>query len=91
VTEVGTAELRGSLRDWMDRVQAGDDIIVTERGRPVARITRIDAAPLIDRLTAAGVVSRPAASTRARLTKETLIRTKGSVSELIVGERDRHR
>lgn len=37
--EVGIRELRGNLSAFIDRVKEGEDVIVTERGRPVARIT----------------------------------------------------
>lgn len=33
---VGIRELKNRLSDYLDRVQAGERVIVTERGRPVA-------------------------------------------------------
>jgi prevent-host-death family protein len=35
---VGVREFRANLRAYLDRVEAGEDVVVTERGRPVARI-----------------------------------------------------
>jgi prevent-host-death family protein len=35
---VGVRELRENLSAYLDRVQAGEEVIVTERGRRVARI-----------------------------------------------------
>lgn len=36
---VGVRELRGNLAAWLDRAAAGEDIVITERGRPKARLS----------------------------------------------------
>jgi prevent-host-death family protein len=36
--KVGVRELRQNLSKYLDRVKAGDDLVVTERGRVVARL-----------------------------------------------------
>jgi prevent-host-death family protein len=36
---VPVAELKASLSSYLRRVKAGEDVIVTERGRPIARLT----------------------------------------------------
>ena len=38
VHTVGVREFRAGLASWLDRARAGEQIIVTERGRPVARL-----------------------------------------------------
>ena len=43
--KVGVRDLRNHLGDWLDRAAAGEEVIVTERGRPKARLvplTRAD-------------------------------------------------
>jgi prevent-host-death family protein len=35
---VGVRELRQNLSKYLDRVKAGEDLVVTERGREVARL-----------------------------------------------------
>lgn len=35
---IGVAELKASLSETLARVKAGDEVLVTEHGRPVARI-----------------------------------------------------
>ena len=90
MTEVGIAELRRALKDWVERARAGDEIIVTERGKAVARISGIGSDPLIDRLVAEGRVSRPTGP-RPRATGARRIHARGSVSELIVEEREARR
>ncbi len=36
MTRVGIRELKNRLSDYLDRVQAGEQLVVTERGRPIA-------------------------------------------------------
>ena len=38
--EVGVRELRENLAEWLDRAAAGEEILVTERGKPKARAER---------------------------------------------------
>ena len=44
---------------WIDRVQEGEEVVVTERGRPVARLLGVGSTSLADRLIARGVVTPP--------------------------------
>ncbi len=37
------SRLKASLSEYLDRVKAGEDVIVTERGKPIARITSLSA------------------------------------------------
>jgi prevent-host-death family protein len=59
MAEVGVAQLRRELKDWLDRARAGDEVVITERGRPVARLSGIDVAPLLDQLAEEGRLSAP--------------------------------
>lgn len=38
MSEVGVRELRQNLSKYLDRVKAGEDLVVTERGQEVARL-----------------------------------------------------
>ena len=60
--EVGIRELRARLSHWIDRVQAGDEVIVTERGRPVARLSAVGARSRLEELIAQGRVTAAKAS-----------------------------
>jgi prevent-host-death family protein len=62
--DVAVTELRAHLSRWIDAAREGEDVVITDRGTPVARIVALDATPVIDRLTAQGVISRPTTSTR---------------------------
>jgi prevent-host-death family protein len=85
-SEVGIRDLKNGLSKYIDRVEAGEEVIVTDRGRPVARLSPIDAAHdrLAD-LVAAGVVRPPASGTRHRARRR--IKPKGSVSDLVAEQR----
>jgi prevent-host-death family protein len=85
-SEVGLRELKNGLSGFIERVRSGEEIIVTDRGRPVARLSSLDAADdrLAD-LVAAGVV-RPPARARRRL-PTSRITSKGSVSDLVAEQR----
>jgi prevent-host-death family protein len=57
---VGVAELRQNLSVYLRRVAEGERLVVTDRNRPVAELGPAPATgPDLDRLIAAGLVSRP--------------------------------
>ena len=64
VVKVGVRELRENLRSWLDRVKAGDQIVVTERGRPIARLEAIEAESRLEELIRLGVVRPPLSKKR---------------------------
>ena len=78
--DVGIRELRADLSRLIKRVREGEEIVVTDRGKAVARITPLDGELKIDQLIAAGLV-RPARRRTGWLPEPT--EAKGSVSELI--------
>lgn len=48
----GVAELKAKLSEYLARVKAGEDVVVTERGRPVARLVPVRAGEERERLIA---------------------------------------
>jgi prevent-host-death family protein len=87
-TEVGIRELRDHLSRWLEAVASGQEITVTDRGKPVARIVPASGRSKLDQLIAEGRVSpakRPAESAYARPP----IPVKGSVSDLVIEQRKR--
>ena len=83
--EVGVRDLKNNLSRYLEGVGNGTEVIVTDRGRPVARLVRIDASS--DRLAdliAAGVV-RAASSRSRRLPKRVFAST--TVSDLVAEQR----
>jgi prevent-host-death family protein len=83
--EVGVRDLKNNLSRYLDRVSDGLEIVVTERGRPVARLLRIDeSADRLADLIAAGLVRPP--RTRGRRLPPP-IPAAGSVSDLVADQR----
>jgi prevent-host-death family protein len=84
--EVGIRELRSDLRRWLDEVKAGREIVITERGKPVARLVSVTSLTRLERLIEEGVITMPRRpAQRAEGMKR--IRPRGSVSELIKEQR----
>ena len=62
MTRIGIRELRQKASEYLRRVEGGETIEVTDRGRPVALLTPIPAAPPLERLRAAGDVDAASGS-----------------------------
>lgn len=83
---VGVRELKNHLSQYLTRVEEGQDVIVTDRGRPVARLSPIDRAD--DRmasLIASGAVRAPERTSRSRPARR--ITTAQPVSDLVAEQR----
>ncbi len=84
--EVGIRELKNQLSHYIDQVCAGKEIIVTEHGKPVARLTALtEADDRLARLIASGAV-RPAVKPKSPRPRGRFKAT-GSVSEIVINER----
>ena len=64
MTTASISEAKAKLSALLDRVKAGEEVTITNRGRPVARIvplpaTEIDWDERLERLERQGVVRRP--------------------------------
>ena len=57
--DVSVSALRAELKQWIERARDGEDVVVTERGIPVARLSRIGSADLIERLEREGLLTAP--------------------------------
>ena len=62
--DVAVTELRAHLGRWIDLAREGDDVVITDRGTPVARIIGIASTSTIERLEEQGVIGRPTSTTR---------------------------
>jgi len=62
MTRIGIRELRQKASEYLRRVEGGETIEVTDRGRPVALLTPIPDAPPLERLRAAGDVDAASGS-----------------------------
>jgi len=84
--EVGVRELRDNLSKWLGRAQRGEDILITERGKPVARLSRVEQSPALERLIEKGIVT-PARNPKTKIQRRDLVKTKGEISDLVKQQR----
>ncbi|RYV50585.1 type II toxin-antitoxin system Phd/YefM family antitoxin [Pengzhenrongella frigida] len=59
--EVSVSALRAELKQWIDAARSGQDVVITDRGVPVARLSPIASTDLLTRLQREGVIGPPAA------------------------------
>ncbi len=88
---VGIRELRAHLSRWLDAVEEGEEILVTDRGKPIALIGPISselAEPddKLARLVMEGIVT-PAKRPKTRIRVEDLIPVEGNVSDTVIRQR----
>jgi prevent-host-death family protein len=81
--DVAITDLRANLKAWIEQARAGSDVIVTERGVPVARLVAVDSAPVLEQLERDGVVSRPQQAHRPVASGRRRVKARGSVSDLV--------
>lgn len=82
--EVGVRELHDQLSRYLRHVSSGGEVVVTMRGRRVARLTGVDGADPLEDLRARGLVRDPQ-RTRQRETGRK--RLTGVVSDLVSEQR----
>jgi len=57
---VPITEFRRQLKRWLDLAQQGEEIVITDRGVAVAKLTGIDTRSVVERLVREGVLTLPA-------------------------------
>ena len=66
MTTTGIAELKARLSEYLAKVKAGDEVLITERGTPIARICPLPKEVALDdgiaELERAGLIRRPSRS-----------------------------
>lgn len=85
--EVGVRELRSQLSRWIGHARQGREILITDRGRPVARLVPVEGESAIEQLIALGIATPPASTRRDDLTPPTVRPRGGSVTELLLEQR----
>ena len=90
--QVGIKEAKNNLSQLLARVEAGEEVLITKRGRPVARIVREpDAAIASIRAALAQLVEEGLATLPTRSLKKDvlpLVKVKGKpVSEMVIEDR----
>jgi prevent-host-death family protein len=85
--DVAITDLRAHLGDWLERARQGTEVIITDRGLPVARLLGLDTTTMIDRLTAEGVIARPRQSARPVASGRSRPRPRRPVADIISEQR----
>lgn len=85
--DVSISTLRSELSSWIRRAQSGEEVVVTDRGTPVARLLPVSTAPLLDQLTQSGVLSRPRRADRPAARDASRVRARGAVADLVSEQR----
>ena len=80
--DVPVSALRAELRQWIEAARAGEDVVITERGIPVARLSGIESADLLGRLERDGLLT-PASAARPAARPGDRSAAKGGVSDLV--------
>ncbi|WP_062077090.1 type II toxin-antitoxin system Phd/YefM family antitoxin [Demequina globuliformis] len=60
--ELTVTQLRKDLTRALEAVKAGDEVVITERGAPIARLGGVESSTLLAQLEADGVLTPPAQS-----------------------------
>ena len=81
---IGVREARQHLSRYLDLVQDGEELVVTDRGKAVARVLPMSGGRTIDRLIAEGLVT-PAANRKQPASRP--IKAAGTVSDLVPDQR----
>lgn len=87
VMDVAVTELRAHLSDWVERARGGGEVVITDRGVPVARLVGLDSTSTLERLTAEGVIARPAVARRPTASGRTRPRPRRPLSDVISDQR----
>lgn len=80
-------ELHDKLSRYLDAVAAGDEIIVTKRGRRIARLAAIDASDPLQDLIDRGLVRPPLRPKQPRLGRPRIKARGGLVSDIVSEQR----
>jgi len=86
--DVAVSELRAHLSDWVARAREGQEVVITERGTPVARLLAVDATPALDRLVEQGLIARPVRQGRPLAVGQDRPRPRRPVADRVSEQRD---
>ena len=84
--DVAVSELRAHLSDYLDRAREGAEVVITDRGVPIARLLGLTATATLERLAADGVIAR-AAAPRPRASGQPRPRSRRPVADMVSDQR----
>ncbi len=84
--DVAVSELRAHLSDYLDRAREGAEVVITDRGMPIARLLGVTATTTLERLTADGIIARSAAP-RPRASGQPRPRPRRPIADIVSDQR----
>ena len=84
--DVAVSELRAHLSDYLDRAREGAEVVITDRGVPIARLLGLTATATLERLAADGVIAR-AAAPRPRASGQPRPQSRRPVADIVSDQR----
>jgi len=81
--DVAVTELRAHLSTWLARVQGGDELVITDRGVPIARLLGVTATATLERLAAEGVIGPPTVAQRPKASGRPRSRARRPLADII--------
>jgi prevent-host-death family protein len=87
IMDVAITELRANLSIWLDQARSGHEVVITDRGVPVARLLGLTTTATLERLTAEGVISRPRSAQRPAATGRPRPRPRRPLSDIVSEDR----
>lgn len=85
--DVAVTELRAHLSAWLFRARSGDEVVITDRGIPVARLLGVGSTSTLERLIAEGVISGPKAVERPKASGRSRPRALRPLSDVVSEQR----
>lgn len=83
-SEVGVRELHDRLSGYLEQVEQGAEIVVTRRGRPVARLSRFEGERPLEELARRGLIRLPEGPRRPA---KPGVKTNEPISDLVKEQR----
>jgi prevent-host-death family protein len=82
--EVGVRELHDRLSEHLEQVERGSEVMVTRRGRPIARLSAVDGGDPLEDLVRRGLITSPR---RPRGARRARVKARASVADLVAEQR----
>lgn len=82
--EVGVRALHDRLSEHLEHVQGGAEVLVTRRGRPIARLSAVKESDPLQDLVRRGLVTPPS---HQRTARHAQVKAHGQVAELVAEQR----
>jgi prevent-host-death family protein len=82
--EVGVRALHDRLSEHLEHVRGGAEVLVTRRGKPIARLSAVKESDPLEDLVRRGLVTPPS---RQRASRRAQVKARGPVSELVAQQR----